>query len=228
MLTPPPHIPTGLPPGSPAGLGKPVGIEDPLLVLQYQQYRLLQNQQMLLKQMQASATAALSQSPHWGNLTPLEKNQLVTQYVRAFEQNSGDVPQHQPTPPPHISSPVLPGGFLPQMPQTAPPTNSMMQLYPMMHEVRLKTRVFTTLKKRVTLRIISILGSKGFIRASACTISEFTYISDPTAANSYRSYPAVNAANEWNTQFTSNAANSSGTTTSTATASADTVTVSII
>ncbi|XP_054009524.1 GRB10-interacting GYF protein 2-like isoform X4 [Hylaeus anthracinus] len=67
----------------PAGISAlpKAGIEDPLLLLQYQQVRLLQNQQLLLRQMRTSAIAKLSQSEHWATLSPVEQNQLIFQYV---------------------------------------------------------------------------------------------------------------------------------------------------
>lgn len=77
LPTIPPPVPTGLP-GS--ALPKP-GIEDPLLLLQYQQLQMIQNQQLLLRQMKSSAIAKLSQSDSWSGLSPIEQNQLVMQCV---------------------------------------------------------------------------------------------------------------------------------------------------
>ncbi|CAD6237108.1 GSCOCG00002144001-RA-CDS [Cotesia congregata] len=77
ISTIPPPVPTGLP-GS--ALPKS-GIEDPLLMLQYQQLQMIQNQQLLLRQMKNSAIAKLSQSDSWSGLSPIEQNQLVMQCV---------------------------------------------------------------------------------------------------------------------------------------------------
>ncbi|XP_057342048.1 GRB10-interacting GYF protein 2-like [Microplitis mediator] len=77
LPTIPPPVPTGLP-GS--ALPKP-GIEDPLLLLQYQQLQMIQNHQLLIRQMKNSAIAKLSQSENWSGLTPMEQNQLVMQCV---------------------------------------------------------------------------------------------------------------------------------------------------
>ncbi|XP_011306453.1 PERQ amino acid-rich with GYF domain-containing protein 2 [Fopius arisanus] len=77
-VIPPPitnPVPTGLP-GS--ALPKP-GIDDPLLM--YQHLRLLQNQQVLLRQMKSSAFTKLSQSEHFGTLSAVEQNQLIMQCV---------------------------------------------------------------------------------------------------------------------------------------------------
>lgn len=51
-----------------------------MLLFQYQQMQLLQNQ-LLLRQMRASAVAKLSQSEHWTSLSPMEQNQLILQCV---------------------------------------------------------------------------------------------------------------------------------------------------
>lgn len=68
-------VPTGLPTSA---LPKP-GIEDPLLM--YQHLRLLQSQQLLLRQMKSSAFTKLSQSEHFATLSPVEQNQLIMQCV---------------------------------------------------------------------------------------------------------------------------------------------------
>lgn len=74
-----PSVPNTVPAGMTA-LSKS-GIEDPILLLQYQHMRLIQNQQLLLRQMRTSAIAKLSQSEHWAALSPIEQNQLIFQYV---------------------------------------------------------------------------------------------------------------------------------------------------
>ncbi|CAB0035546.1 unnamed protein product [Trichogramma brassicae] len=133
----PSTMPTGISAtGIPPNLSKHTGMEDPLLVYQYQQYRFFQNQQLLLKQMRANAINKLSQNDQWGSLSQLEQNQLVTQHVRALDPDVADLLQHQLPPPPHMQPPVLPGGFMTSIQQPVQPTpsNSVLQLFPQLHQ----------------------------------------------------------------------------------------------
>ncbi|XP_078044339.1 GIGYF family protein Gyf isoform X5 [Augochlora pura] len=110
-------VPAGLP-----TLPK-TGIEDPLLLLQYQHMRLLQNQQMLLRQMRTTAIAKLSQSEHWATLSPVEQNQLICQFVLQNAEIS-EVPA--------ISSPP----FVPHLPPQS--SNPVMQLFSQMQQAKLQ------------------------------------------------------------------------------------------
>ncbi|EZA53350.1 hypothetical protein DMN91_005018 [Ooceraea biroi] len=75
-----PPVPSTVPAGLTTGALPKAGMEDPLLLLQYQQMQMLQNQ-LLIRQMRTSAIAKLSQSEHWATLSPMEQNQLILQYV---------------------------------------------------------------------------------------------------------------------------------------------------
>ncbi|XP_043260032.1 GRB10-interacting GYF protein 2-like isoform X1 [Colletes gigas] len=130
-FTPGPSIPplkltdqviSSVPNTVPAGISTlpKAGIEDPLLLLQYQQVRLLQNQQLLLRQMRASAIAKLSQSEHWATLSPVEQNQLIFQYV--FQDS--EVPE----------VPISTNPFVPHLPSQA--SNPVMQLFSQMQQAK--------------------------------------------------------------------------------------------
>lgn len=95
------------------------GIEDPLLLLQYQQMRLLQNQQLLLRQMRTSAIAKLSQSEHWAALSSMEQNQLIFQCVI----QDSEMPE----------VPISTHPFVPHLPSQA--SNPVMQLFTQMQQV---------------------------------------------------------------------------------------------
>lgn len=112
--------PTGLPPVNPT-LPKGTGMDDSLLLYQIQQYRLMQNQQMFMK-LRNTAIAKLSQSEQWPSLSPVEQNQLVMQYLRSIYPETNEFTQPQP--------PIVPNNFMPTMPQTAPPSNAVLQLFP--------------------------------------------------------------------------------------------------
>jgi PERQ amino acid-rich with GYF domain-containing protein len=118
-------VPNSMP--VPGVMPKATPIEDPLLLYQYQQYQLLQNQQLFLKQLRASAIGKLSQSEQWANLSPVEQNQLVLQYVRSIDSEIAEMPQPQ--------SSVVPSTFIPTMSQPAPPSNSVLQIFPQLHQV---------------------------------------------------------------------------------------------
>lgn len=102
-----------------SALPKP-SIEDPLLLLQYQQMRLLQNQQLLLRQMRTSAIAKLSQSEHWAQLSPVEQNQLIYQYVI----QDSEIPE----------VPISSNPFVPHLPPSQA-SNPVMQLFSQMQQV---------------------------------------------------------------------------------------------
>ncbi|XP_015430986.1 PREDICTED: PERQ amino acid-rich with GYF domain-containing protein 2 isoform X2 [Dufourea novaeangliae] len=97
------------------------GIENPLLLLQYQHMKLLQNQQMLLRQLRTSAIAKLSQSEHWATLSPVEQNQLIYQYM-IQDSEIPDVP-------PMSSNP-----FVPHLPSQT--MNPVMQLFSQMQQAK--------------------------------------------------------------------------------------------
>nr|XP_012135898.1 PREDICTED: uncharacterized protein LOC100874771 isoform X5 [Megachile rotundata] len=113
-----PPVPNTVPAGIPV-LPK-TGIDDPLLLLQYQQMRLLQNQQLLLRQMRTSAIAKLSQSEHWATLTPMEQNQLIFQYVLQDSEIS--------------EVPISTNPFVPHLPSQA--SNPVMQLFTQMQQAK--------------------------------------------------------------------------------------------
>lgn len=118
-----PPVPSTVPAGmTAAALPKP-GIEDPLLLLQYQHMRLLQNQQILLRQMRTSAIAKLSQSEHWTTLSPVEQNQLILQYVI----QDSEIPD----------IPISTNPFVPHL--TPPPSNPVMQLFNQMQQAKAQT-----------------------------------------------------------------------------------------
>ena len=105
-------VPTALP-GS--ALPKPA-IDDPMLLLQYQQIQLLQNHQMFLRQM---AIAKLSQSEHWASLSPVEQNQLILQST----YSESEVPEIPITHNPFVT------------PIATQATNPVMQLFNQMQQV---------------------------------------------------------------------------------------------
>lgn len=119
MISP---VPTTIPAGLGASALPKTGIEDPLLLMTYQQMQMMHNQQMLLRQMRTSAIAKLSQSEHWTTLSPVEQNQLILQYV--IQDGMQEIPEVPiaPTNPfvPHLAS------------QTA---NPVMQLFTQMQQV---------------------------------------------------------------------------------------------
>lgn len=111
-----PPVPNTVPAGMSA-LSK--SIEDPLLLLQYQHMRLIQNQQLLLRQVRTSAIAKLSQSEHWATLSPLEQNQLIYQYLI----QDSEIPE----------VPISTNPFVPHLPSQA--SNPVMQLFTQMQQV---------------------------------------------------------------------------------------------
>lgn len=122
----PPPVPSNVPAGLTAGALPKAGMEDPLLLLQYQQMHMLQNQ-LLLRQMRTSAIAKLSQSEHWATLSPVEQNQLI-QYV--VQDGVPEIPE----------VPIATNPFVPHLPsQTANAT--VMQLFSQMQQVRRYSRV---------------------------------------------------------------------------------------
>ncbi|XP_014474042.1 PREDICTED: PERQ amino acid-rich with GYF domain-containing protein CG11148 isoform X2 [Dinoponera quadriceps] len=117
-----PPVPSTVPAGMAAAAGalSKTGIEDPLLLLQYQQMQLLQNQ-LLLRQMKTSAIAKLSQSEHWATLSPVEQNQLILQYVI----QDSDFPE----------VPITTNPFVPHLASQAA-TNPVMQLFTQMQQAK--------------------------------------------------------------------------------------------
>ncbi|KAI4494245.1 hypothetical protein M0802_009114 [Mischocyttarus mexicanus] len=117
-----PSVPSTVPAGIAATTLPKSGIEDPLLLLQYQHMRLLQNQQMLLRQMRTSAIAKLSQSEHWATLSPIEQNQLILQYVI----QDSEIPDMQ----------ISANPFVPHL--TPSPSNPVMQLFNQMQQAKVQ------------------------------------------------------------------------------------------
>ncbi|XP_076179792.1 GIGYF family protein Gyf isoform X2 [Ptiloglossa arizonensis] len=121
-----PSVPNTVPAGISA-LSK-AGIEDPLLLLQYQQVRLLQNQQLLLRQMRTSAIAKLSQSEHWATLSSVEQNQLIFQYVL----QDSEIPE----------MPISTNPFVPHLSPQA--SNPVMQLFSQMQQAKTQPETHLT------------------------------------------------------------------------------------
>ncbi|XP_076756248.1 GIGYF family protein Gyf isoform X1 [Xylocopa sonorina] len=119
-----PTVPNAVPAGMTA-LPK-TGIEDPLLLLQYQHMRLLRNQQLLL--MRTSAIAKLSQSEHWATLSPMEQNQLIFQYVL----QDSEIPE----------VPISTSPFVPHLPTQA--SNPVMQLFTQMQQTKTQPETHLT------------------------------------------------------------------------------------
>lgn len=118
MISP---VPTTIPAGLGASAIPKTGIEDPLLLMTYQQMQMMHNQQMLLRQMRTSAIAKLSQSEHWSTLSPVEQNQLILQYV--IQDGMQEIPE----------VPIATNPFVPHLAsQTA---NPVMQLFTQMQQV---------------------------------------------------------------------------------------------
>ncbi|XP_046832676.1 GIGYF family protein Gyf-like [Vespa crabro] len=117
-----PSVPSTVPAGITATALPKSGIEDPLLLLQYQHMRLLQNQQILLRQMRTSAIAKLSQSEHWATLSPIEQNQLILQYVI----QDSEIPD----------MPISTNPFVPHL--TPSPSNPVMQLFSQMQQAKVQ------------------------------------------------------------------------------------------
>ncbi|KAF7385552.1 hypothetical protein HZH68_013982 [Vespula germanica] len=117
-----PSAPSTVPAGITATTLPKSGIEDPLLLLQYQHMRLLQNQQILLRQMRTSAIAKLSQSEHWATLSPIEQNQLILQYVI----QDSEIPD----------MPISTNPFVPHL--TPSPSNPVMQLFNQMQQAKVQ------------------------------------------------------------------------------------------
>ncbi|XP_068985504.1 GRB10-interacting GYF protein 2 isoform X1 [Bombus flavifrons] len=121
-----PSVSNTVPAGMTA-LSKP-GIEDPILLLQYQHMRLIQNQQLLLRQMRTSAIAKLSQSEHWATLSPIEQNQLIFQYVF----HDSEIPE----------MPISTNPFVPHLPSQA--SNPVMQLFTQMQQAKTQPETHLT------------------------------------------------------------------------------------
>ncbi|XP_061934620.1 GRB10-interacting GYF protein 2 isoform X1 [Apis cerana] len=121
-----PPVPNTVPAGMSA-LSK-TSIEDPLLLLQYQHMRLLQNQQLLLRQMRTSAIAKLSQSEHWATLSPMEQNQLIFQCVI----QDSEIPE----------VPISTNPFVPHLSSQA--SNPVMQLFTQMQQAKTQPETHLT------------------------------------------------------------------------------------
>ncbi|KAI4483604.1 hypothetical protein M0804_007864 [Polistes exclamans] len=117
-----PSVPSTVPAGIAATTLPKSGIEDPLLLLQYQHMRLLQNQQLLLRQMRTSAIAKLSQSEHWATLSPIEQNQLILQYVI----QDSEIPDMS----------ISANPFVPHL--TPSPSNPVIQLFNQMQQAKVQ------------------------------------------------------------------------------------------
>lgn len=142
-----PSVPGTVPAGIAAATGAlpKTGIEDPLLLIQYQQMQLLQNQQLLLRQMRTSAIAKLSQSEHWATLSPMEQNQLILQYV----VQDSEIPE----------VPIATNPFVPHITSQAA-TNPVMQLFTQMQQVIMRQRSAWTLvhlNRRIVVRQCTIM-----------------------------------------------------------------------
>ncbi|XP_012534011.1 GRB10-interacting GYF protein 2 isoform X2 [Monomorium pharaonis] len=114
---PNPTVPAGLVPGA---MPK-AGLEDPLLLMTYQQMQMLHNQ-MLFRQMRTSAIAKLSQSEHWSSLSPMEQNQLILQYV--IQDGMQEIPE----------VPIATNPFVPHL--ASQTTNPVMQLFTQMQQAK--------------------------------------------------------------------------------------------
>ncbi|KOC67726.1 PERQ amino acid-rich with GYF domain-containing protein [Habropoda laboriosa] len=121
-----PPVPNTVPAGMSA-LPK-TGIDDPLLLLQYQQMRLIQNHQLLLRQIRTSAIAKLSQSEHWATLSPIEQNQLIFQYV--FQDS--EIPEML----------ISANPFVPHLPSQA--SNPIMQLFTQLQQAKTQPETHLT------------------------------------------------------------------------------------
>ncbi|XP_017754978.1 PREDICTED: PERQ amino acid-rich with GYF domain-containing protein 2 isoform X2 [Eufriesea mexicana] len=121
-----PPVPNTVPAGMSA-LSK-TGIENPLLLLQYQHMRVLQNQQLILRQMQASAIAKLSQSENWATLSPMEQNQLIVRYVLY----DAEIPK----------VPISTNPFVPHLPSQS--SNPIMQLFTQMQQAKTQPETHLT------------------------------------------------------------------------------------
>ncbi|XP_020285154.1 PERQ amino acid-rich with GYF domain-containing protein CG11148 isoform X3 [Pseudomyrmex gracilis] len=127
-----PPVPNTVPAGLTTGALPKTGMEDPLLLLQYQQMVL--HNQLLVRQARTSAIAKLSQSEHWATLSPVEQNQLI-QYV--IQDGMPEIPE----------VPIATNPFVPHI--VSQPTNPVIQLFTQMQaktqpETRLPTNPHTT------------------------------------------------------------------------------------
>lgn len=139
-VPPVPPVPSTVPAGIPATGALPkTGIDDPLLLLQYQQMQLLQNQQLLLRQMRTSAIAKLSQSEQWATLSPIEQNQLILQYVI----QDSELPE----------VPIATNPFVPHLASQAA-TNPVMQLFTQMQQVMRQSISLHAVVYSIPVRII--------------------------------------------------------------------------
>lgn len=118
-IIPPPPVPGMLPAGIAGGSLPKSSIEDPLLLLQYQQMRFIQSQH-LLRQMQTNAVAKLSQSERWATLSPEEQMQSILQYVLS---DTSEIPMPQ-------------NPFVPHLPSQ--PSSSVLQLFSQLQQVKIR------------------------------------------------------------------------------------------
>lgn len=113
-----PPVPSTVPAGLTTGALPKTGMEDPLLLLQYQQMVL--HNQLLVRQARTSAIAKLSQSEHWATLSPVEQNQLI-QYV--IQDGMPEIPE----------VPIATNPFVPHI--VSQPTNPVIQLFTQMQVI---------------------------------------------------------------------------------------------
>ncbi|XP_066603534.1 GRB10-interacting GYF protein 2 isoform X2 [Prorops nasuta] len=115
-----PPIPSPVPAGIPSAVLPKTGIEDPLLLFQYQQMQMLQNQ-MLMRQMRTSAIAKLSQSQEWSTLSSVEQNQLILQSL----MQDPEIPE----------LPISTNPFVSHLPPP-PTTNPVLQLFSQIQQTK--------------------------------------------------------------------------------------------
>lgn len=116
QVTEPVAIP--VPVGMPGALPK-AGMEDPLVLYQYQQMMMLQNQ-LVFRHVRSSVVAKLSQSEQWGSMSPAEQNQLIFQHMLQQPEMAE-------------MSPIAVSPFVPTL--AAQPANPIMQLFTQMQQV---------------------------------------------------------------------------------------------
>ncbi|XP_048505447.1 GRB10-interacting GYF protein 2 isoform X3 [Athalia rosae] len=117
QVTEPVAIP--VPVGIPSALPK-AGMEDPLVLYQYQQMCMLQNQ-LVLRHVRSTIVAKLSQSEQWASMSPADQNQLIYQHMLQ-QPEMAEI------------SPIAVNPFVPTL--TAQPANSIMQLFTQIQQAK--------------------------------------------------------------------------------------------
>lgn len=179
-----PPVPSTVPAGmtTAAGALPKTGIEDPLLLLQYQQMQLLQNH-LLLRQMRTSAIAKLSQLEQWATLSPMEQNQLILQCV----VQDSEVPE----------VPLTTNPFAPHITSQAA-TNPVMQLFTQMQQVTVRYSSPCALSTHLHLIRRLTHGIAGEDATRNSFTDESTHNS--TGSSSNRSYTTIDPTNGWYTE----------------------------